>query len=87
VPGPRRPASPNLHRRDPGTASNASSAYIVDTSSVVVVLRQDATIEVDRSVKFSSEQVAVRPTLRADVVVPFPEAVVRVLGITPWDAG
>ncbi|MDQ3150751.1 MAG: phage major capsid protein [Actinomycetota bacterium] len=33
--------------------------------------------------RFSSDQTAVRATMRADLLVPYPEAVVRIAGILP----
>ncbi|MGH4015172.1 MAG: phage major capsid protein [Pseudonocardiaceae bacterium] len=64
-----------------GTANNASSVYVYDAARVVAVLRTDATIEADPSVKFSSDQMAVRAKMRADLVVPYPESVARIVGI------
>jgi HK97 family phage major capsid protein len=66
-----------------GTASDASSVYVYDAQQVVVVLRSDATVEVDRSVAFSSDRTAIRAVLRADLVVPNPSAVVRITGVIP----
>lgn len=66
-----------------GTANNASSVYVYDAAQVVAVLRTDPTIEADPSVKFSSDQMAVRAKMRADLVVPYPESVVRIVGIIP----
>jgi HK97 family phage major capsid protein len=59
----------------------ASSAYVYDASQVVAVMRQDARTELDSSRLFNSDQSELRCTMRADVVVPNPEGVVRVLGI------
>ena len=45
------------------------------------VMRAEATITADTSAKFSSDQTAVRATMRADLLVPYPQAVVRIAGI------
>jgi hypothetical protein len=50
---------------------------------LVVVRRQDATIELDRSRLFHRDMSELRGRLRADLVVPNPAAVVRIEGITP----
>jgi HK97 family phage major capsid protein len=59
----------------------ASSAYVYDTSQVVAVMRQDARVELDSSRLFDSDSSELRCTMRADVVVPNPKGVCRVLGI------
>lgn len=66
-----------------GTAVDASSAYVYEADQVVAVLRQDASVEVDRSAAFSSDRTAVRVVLRADLVIPNPPAVARITGIIP----
>ncbi|MGH4021753.1 MAG: phage major capsid protein [Pseudonocardiaceae bacterium] len=66
-----------------GTASAASSAYVYDAAQLVAVMRAGATITADTSAKFSSDQTAVRATMRADLVAPYPEAVTRIVGIVP----
>lgn len=66
-----------------GTASNASSAYVYDAPQIVAVMRSQAEIVADSSAKFTADMTAVRATMRADVAVPYPEAVVRIAGITP----
>lgn len=64
-----------------GTSSAASSIYVFDPSQVVLVQRRDATIEVDRSRLFNSDQTEIRGKLRADLVVPNPTAIVRIKGV------
>jgi HK97 family phage major capsid protein len=59
----------------------ASSAYVYDASQVVAVMRQDARVELDSSRLFNSDQSELRCTSRADVVVPNPKGVCRILGI------
>jgi hypothetical protein len=44
-------------------------------------MRQDARTKLDSSRLFNSDQSELRCTMRADVVVPNPEAAVRILGI------
>jgi HK97 family phage major capsid protein len=66
-----------------GTANNASSIYCFDPNQVVGVFREDASIEVDNSRLFNSDQSEIRAIMRADVVVPNPKAVCRILGIIP----
>jgi len=66
-----------------GTASNASSIYVYDAAQIIAVIRNDATVEVDSSAAFRTDESLVRCILRADVVVPNPAAVVRIAGVTP----
>ncbi|WP_017602174.1 phage major capsid protein [Nocardiopsis lucentensis] len=66
-----------------GTATDATSVYVYDAPQVVAVSRQEADIQVDQSAGFTSDRTAVRATLRADLVLPNPAAVVRILGVTP----
>ncbi|MFC4912573.1 phage major capsid protein [Actinomadura gamaensis] len=66
-----------------GTATNANSIYVYQGDQVVTVFRSDADVQVDRSAAFSSDRTAVRVTLRADLVLPNPAAVVRITGVTP----
>ncbi len=67
-----------------GSAANqCSSIYVYDPSQVVLVRRQDAEIEVDRSRLFNSDQSEIRGKLRCDVVLPNPTACVRVAGLKP----
>lgn len=67
-----------------GSATSiANSIYVYDAAQVVFVLRDDTRIDVDRSVAFSSDRTAIRVTLRADMVLPNPASVVRILGVIP----
>jgi HK97 family phage major capsid protein len=66
-----------------GSSSIATSAYVYEGDQVVCVLRNDVSLAVDGSVGFSSDRSAVRVTLRADLVVPNPKAVVRISGLVP----
>lgn len=66
-----------------GTATNASSAYVVQADQVVAVMREDVRIELDRSRLFNTDQSELRAVLRADLVVPNPAAVCRIAGIIP----
>jgi HK97 family phage major capsid protein len=66
-----------------GTATNASSILVADVAQVYVVMRQDLKIEFDRSFGFGSDVTYLRATIRADIVVNDPDAVVRISGVTP----
>lgn len=66
-----------------GTATNSTSAYVFSPAEVVLVRRQDAQIELDRSRLFDRDMSELRAKLRADLIVPNPVAVVRIVGITP----
>lgn len=66
-----------------GAASDATSAYVFAPQQVVLVRRRDATIEMDRSRLFDKDMSEIRAKLRADLIVPNPQAVVRITGITP----
>lgn len=66
-----------------GTATNASSAYVIDASQVILVRRQDVEVETDPYSKFNSDQTQIRAVARFDLVVPHPQAVVRIAGILP----
>ncbi len=63
-----------------GSSSVASSIYCYDASQVVVVMRSQTRVEKDSSRLFNSDQSEIRAIMRADLVVPNPKAVVRVLG-------
>ncbi len=64
-----------------GTATTASSVYVYDPTQVVVVSRNDATIELDRSRLFNQDMSELRGTLRADLLAPNPTAIVRIAGV------
>jgi len=66
-----------------GTATNASSAYLYAPNELVLVRRQDAVVELDRSRLFNIDASELRAKLRADLIVPNPVAVVRITGIVP----
>jgi HK97 family phage major capsid protein len=66
-----------------GTSTDTSSAYVFAPAEVVLVRRQDATIELDRSRLFDRDMSELRGRLRADLIVPNPSAVVRITGIRP----
>jgi HK97 family phage major capsid protein len=66
-----------------GTSSNTSSIYVFDSSQVVLVRRSDVQMEVDRAQYFSSDQSQIRIKTRVGFVVPFPQAVARVVGVVP----
>lgn len=64
-----------------GTATTASSIYVYDPTQVVVVNRNDATIELDRSRLFNQDMSELRGTLRADLLAPNPTAICRIAGV------
>ena len=66
-----------------GTSTDTSSIYVIDASQVVLVRRADVSVEVDRSQYFSSDQTQIRARLRCALVLPRPEAVARIVGISP----
>ena len=47
----------------------------------MVVRRQDVEVELDRSRLFNTDQSEMRGKLRADLIVPNPAAVARIIGI------
>lgn len=66
-----------------GSASNARSVYVYAPAQLVIVRRQDATVELDRSRLFDTDASEMRAKLRADLIVPNPVAVVRITGVIP----
>lgn len=66
-----------------GTANNASSAYVFAPAELVLVRRLDAEILLDRSRLFDHDMSEIRGKLRADLILPNPQAVVQINGITP----
>lgn len=66
-----------------GTASDASSVYVYDPTQVVLIRRQDATIELDRSRLFDQDMSELRSKLRADLLIPNAAAVCRIVGVIP----
>ncbi len=66
-----------------GTATNARSIYVYAPAQLAVVRRKDAAIELDRSRLFNQDMSEMRGVARADLLVPNPVAVVRIVGVTP----
>lgn len=60
----------------PGVPDN--EAVVADARRIVVVMRRDGRVEVDRSVKFLNDGVAVRLILRLAFAMPYVGAVVRI---------
>lgn len=56
----------------------ANTLWALDSSRVWLVLREDTTVEADRSVYFTSDRVAVKATMRAAFGFVHPQAVVKV---------
>lgn len=59
----------------------ASSVYVYQADQVIAVRREEARIEVDRSVHFAKDMVAIRGIVRFDLAVPNPKAVCRIEGV------
>ncbi len=55
----------------------AGTAYLYGPSQLAIVRRQDATVEVDRSRLFNSDETEVRGKMRVSLVAPHPTAIVR----------
>lgn len=56
----------------------AGKLWVVDSSQVITVLREDVELAVSADAYFSSDRIALRATLRAGFAFPRPEALVRV---------
>jgi len=56
----------------------ANTLWALDRSRVWLVVRDDAAVEADRSVFFTSDRVAVKATMRAGFGFVHPQSVVRV---------
>jgi HK97 family phage major capsid protein len=56
----------------------ANTLWALDMSRVWLVVREDATVEADRSVFFTSDRVAVKATMRAGFGFVHPQSVVKV---------
>jgi len=63
-----------------GTSNLTNSVYVFAPSELVLVRRQDAELELDRSRLFNSDQSELRGKLRADLLIPNPAAIVRIRG-------
>jgi HK97 family phage major capsid protein len=64
-----------------GINADTRSAYVYSPAQVVLVRRKDAEIDWDRSRLYDRDMSEMRAKLRADLLVPNPEAVVRIVGI------
>ena len=60
------------------SAVGAKTAWAIPRDRVFIVIRTDAKIEVDRSVFFTSDRVAVKATMRVGLAFPHPLAIVKV---------
>jgi HK97 family phage major capsid protein len=56
----------------------ANTLWAIDSAGVWLVVREDATVEADRSVYFTSDRVAVKATMRAGFGFVHPASVVKV---------
>jgi HK97 family phage major capsid protein len=66
-----------------GTSTDANSIYVFSPSQIILVRRQDAVIELDRSRLFNVDASELRAKARVDVLVPNPVSVVRIKGVRP----
>lgn len=64
---------PTIHQ-----STQLDDVYVYSPSEVVLVRRQDATVELDRSRLFHTDSSEVRGKVRADVLFPNPSAIVKV---------
>lgn len=58
--------------------SEAAGVWAIPVARVVVVLREDVRVDVDRSAYFSSDRIGVRATLRVGFGFPSPKSIVRI---------
>jgi len=58
------------------TSTQLTRTFVYAPSQVVITPRQDATIEVDRSRLFHRDESEMRGKLRADILLPNPEAII-----------
>lgn len=61
----------------PSVAVAAGTMWGLPKGRVFVVIREGVTLDVDKSVKFTSDQIAVRATMRVGFAFPHPAAVVK----------
>lgn len=61
----------------PSAAVAAGDVWAVPQGKVVIVLRDDVRLEVDRSRYFESDRVGIKATMRVGVAFPHPAAIVR----------
>lgn len=66
-----------------GTSTDARSVYVYAPAEFVLVDRQQAAIELDRSRLFHMRSSEMLGSLRVDLLVPNPTAVVRITGVRP----
>lgn len=53
-------------------------AWVIDTSRVVVVVRDDPSVEADKSAKFTADGTAVRAVVRLEFGFPYPSTIAKV---------
>jgi HK97 family phage major capsid protein/HK97 family phage prohead protease len=66
-----------------GSNNDATSVYIYSPGQIVFIRRQEIEVEWDRALLFNYDSSSVRAKVRADLLVPNAESVVRVHGIRP----
>jgi HK97 family phage major capsid protein len=67
----------------PSPAVAEGDVWAIPAAKALVVLREDVTLDVDRSAYFSSDRIGIRATLRVGFAFPHPAALVRLYDVTP----
>lgn len=62
----------------PGTVIDDGVVWAIDKSKVFTVFRQDVSLEVDRSVFFGSDSIAVRAIVRVGFGFPHEASIIRI---------
>jgi HK97 family phage major capsid protein len=65
-----------------GSATDCGNAYVYQADQVVVVQRDKLRFESSADVLFGTDQVAFRGICRFDLVVPNPNAVLKITGLS-----
>ncbi|MDN5918301.1 MAG: phage major capsid protein [Pseudonocardia sp.] len=60
------------------TAVTAGTVWAIPRTRVMVVMRNNATLETSREAYFSSDQIAIRATMRVGFAFPHPAAIVKI---------
>jgi HK97 family phage major capsid protein len=68
------PSTPTFYT---STQVNVGTAYLYAPSQLAIVRRQDATLEVDRSRLFNSDESELRGKMRVGLIAPNPTAIVK----------
>jgi HK97 family phage major capsid protein len=68
------PSTPTFYT---STQINSGTSYLYSPSQLAIVRRQDATVEVDRSRLFNSDESEIRGKMRVGLIAPNPTAIVK----------